>query len=193
MKTSIKFLQLLLGGFVFYVLACSQTGGDYREVDRTGNHVAGGDQVQEYILPQLLKKAEKEGKIIFLVFSMKGCSPCRRMNLYHNDSTVKPILSKYMLIQEFDALRSAEGKELYKKYWKPGFPAWTILDPEGRTLSDSGIPGKGLSNIGFPEKAEDIDHYLTAIRTAAPVILQQECEILAVALGKYGKKSYITP
>ena len=185
-------LRIFVWGFIFCFLACSQfpreDSADNQHGIKAEENGGGIAPDQEYIMPRLLKQAEEEGKMVFLVIGSKRCSPCKRLNYYHHDSAVSRILSKYFLIQEFDAMNSVEGKELYKKYWKPGFPAWTILDPAGNVLGDSGIPGKGYNNIGYPEKEEDIDHYLKNIRTAAPSLTDQECKLLAGKLRSYGKK-----
>jgi thioredoxin-related protein len=133
----------------------------------------------------LLEKSRIENKKIFLLFSFQSCAWCRVFEKYHNDSSVKEILQKYLIIKMIDVNKSAGGSDLYKTYGKIGFPSWAIIDSEKKVIIDS---DDGFGNIGFPRNERDIEYYINAILKSAPSINRSECNILAKKLQEYGKR-----
>jgi hypothetical protein len=118
----------------------------------------------------LLDSSGLQKKNLFLVFAFKGCGICKIFEKYHNDSIVKGILSKYIIVKEIDINLTPGGKELYKTYGKMGFPSWTILDSTRTVIMDS-EDSKG--NIGYPSSARDREYYIKAIRAASALTLEE--------------------
>jgi len=140
-------------------------------------------------LKLLVTNANNYHKKLFLVFGWQGCSWCRLFDKYHSDSAVHAILDKYMVIAKADIYKSKAGADLYKTYGKEGTPSWTIFGANGEVLADS---DNGKGNVGYPAEADEIAHYLKALKIAAPGISEPECAILADKLKDYrNKKSQI--
>jgi len=144
---------------------------------------------EKEIFPLLKKQSKSEGKNIFLVFSMRGCTPCIYLERYHNDSIVRKILSKYVIVRKFDINKTPEGGDLYKKYWKIGLPLWVLVNYEGEVIIDSGDPDNNFISVGYPHNTKAIKFYITALKKAAPAIEQGECEILKMKLTEYYGKN----
>ena len=159
-----------------------------RPEDAGSAFIAGniGETDRSFIVP-VLENAARENKNVFLVFGSKSCSPCQRFTRYHNDPVVKSILEKYFYILFIDLFRSSAGKDLYKKFWKPGMPLWVILDSGGNKLIDSDNTGKG-DNVGYPYRPEAIEYYIQSIRKAAASMTEEEGQILSGKLKYYGSE-----
>jgi hypothetical protein len=127
----------------------------------------------------LLNRSKLENKNLFLVFSFQGCSICQIFEKYHNDSIVKGILSHYLIVKKIDYYKTPGGRQLYARYGKIGFPSWAIIDSSKTVISDSG------GNFGFPASDIGREHYLTAIKIAAPHLTKLESELLHQKLIEY--------
>jgi thioredoxin-related protein len=143
-------------------------------------------------LSVLLAESRVEKKPLFLVFGTTRCTWCRKLEQFHHDPGVYPILVKYVILTEFDILKSTEGAELYKRYGTTGFPFWTILDSTGTVLSNSvaSIPGvvNQSTNVGYPSKPWQIDYYLSVLKQVAPAMAKEEINILAMKLKANNKQ-----
>jgi pyridoxal/pyridoxine/pyridoxamine kinase len=93
------------------------------------------------------------------------------------------ILDKYFITARVDYNSTPGGKELYKTYCSMDMPSWSIIDLDESVIADSESIGTGY--VGYPEDKEEIAYYLKAIKRAAPVITDQECEILKCKLKLY--------
>jgi thioredoxin-related protein len=83
---------------------------------------------------ELLKKAEKENKMIFLDCCTSWCPPCRRMekNVFPNDM-VGDFYNSHFVCEIFD-MEKEEGKELAKRYEISCYPTYLFLDKNGNLL-----------------------------------------------------------
>ncbi|MCT4643521.1 MAG: thioredoxin family protein [Carboxylicivirga sp.] len=107
---------------------------------------------------EVLEKAEKENKIVFIDFYTKWCGPCKVMA---KGTFTKPEVGKFyndnFINYKVDA-EVGEGPELAKKYEVTGFPTLVFIDSKGTVLA-SGIGAKNveqLINMGRKALGEDI-------------------------------------
>jgi thioredoxin-related protein len=135
-------------------------------------------------LKLLLNNSKSRSKNLFLLFGWQGCGWCRMFDKYHNDPQVKEILYKYFLIITIDIYKSKAAEELYKKYGKDGTPSWTIFNLNGEVIVDS---DNGKGNVGYPANEVELNHYIYALKKAAPKLSNSEIEILSTKLKEYKK------
>ena len=64
-------------------------------------------------------------------------------------------------------------------------PAWTILAPDAKVVTDS---GDGKDNVGFPYEGKEVEHYIKAVRAAAPKMTDAEAQLLVKKLRDIGPK-----
>ncbi|WP_159441116.1 thioredoxin family protein [Pedobacter caeni] len=85
---------------------------------------------------ELLAKAKKENKLVFVDSYFVGCHPCKQM-----DDEVFPLPSVMTFMKEnflnvkIDFMVEELGKELQVKYAVTGFPTFLILNGEGYLIS----------------------------------------------------------
>jgi len=65
--------------------------------------------------------------------------------------------------------------EMYLEHAPRGSPAFSILNPNGMFLADS---GEGDQNVGFPNNPDQVDQYVAALRTACSKITDEDIKIL---------------
>ena len=130
----------------------------------------------------LLDDSKLKKKNLFLVFGFQGCGICKIFDRYHNDSIVRGILDKYLIISKIDINLTPGGKELYATYGKIGFPSWAIIDSTKSVIKDS---DDGRGNIGLPDSDREREYYLMAIKKAAPSFTESESNILLKKLKEY--------
>jgi hypothetical protein len=136
-------------------------------------------------LSLILKNSKNNNKSLFLIFGWEGCGWCRAFDKFHNDTSVKSILSKYITISTIDIYKSNACQYLYKKYGKGGTPSWTIFNQKGEFVIDS---DNGKGNIGYPTEESDFDYYIKAIKKVAPDLSDNESAILIGKFKEYKNK-----
>ena len=136
-------------------------------------------------LKLLLDNSKSKNKKLFLVFGWEGCGWCRIFDKYHSDPEVSNILNKYFLITPIDIFKTKAGEELYKKFGKEGTPYWTIFNLNGEVIVDS---DNGKGNVGYPADGQEKDHYVYALKKAAPKLTNSEIDILVNKLKEYNTK-----
>jgi thiol-disulfide isomerase/thioredoxin len=138
------------------------------------------------LLAEGLAKAKNEDKRVFLVFGSPTCGWCKYLDKYHADAEVEKVVGKYFVIVKVDVVTNPGGEEMYKKYGTDrGVPAWTVLDADAKVLADSGDAEK---NVGFPYEEKEVEHYVRAVRTAVPMITDDEVQLLVKKLREIGPK-----
>ena len=65
-----------------------------------------------------------------------------------------------------------------------GHPAWTILDPDRKVLTDSMREKK---NVGFPYEPDEVAHFFEALRKSCPRLGEDEVKVLKERLAEHGK------
>jgi len=138
------------------------------------------------LLTDALAKAKKEDKKVFLVFGTPGCVWCKHLEKFHADPAAAKVLDKYFVIVKVDLVTNPGGDDLYHKYGTDrGVPAWTILDSGSKVVADS---GDGKDNVGFPYESHEVEHYVKAVRKAAPKMTDAEADLLVARLREAGPK-----
>jgi len=138
------------------------------------------------LLANGLAAAKKDGKQVFLIFGSPTCGWCKYFDKFHTDAEVARIVGKYFVLVKVDIVTNPGGEEMYKKYGSDrGVPAWTLLNPDGKGIGDS---GDGRDNVGFPYEEKEVAHYLKAIRAAAPKLTEAEVDLLMRKLAQVGPK-----
>jgi hypothetical protein len=114
-------------------------------------------------------------KPVFVLFSQDEFW-CQQLQNYLADKDVARVLDKYFILisLRIDTMVGAE-QMYYEKGGNRGVPAYTIVDPRGETLADSGDVGE---NIGFPNTDDEVQRYLEILNTACPEITAEEQTLL---------------
>jgi hypothetical protein len=121
-----------------------------------------------------IRQAKKEGKLVLLVFGVRGASWSDRLDAYHADSEVRKVLDKHFVIARVD-IEESGGVEMYMERGVRGTPAFSILDTAGAVVSDS---GQDDQNVGFPNNDEEVKRYLDALKAACPKISDDDLALL---------------
>jgi thiol-disulfide isomerase/thioredoxin len=138
------------------------------------------------LLAEGLSKAKKEDKRVFLIFGSPTCGWCKYLDKYHADAEVGKVVEKYFVLVKVDVVTNPGGEEMYKKYGTDrGVPAWTVLAPDAKVLTDS---GDGKDNVGFPYEEKEVEHYVKVVRLAAPKMTDSEAQLLVKKLRDIGPK-----
>lgn len=147
------------------------------------NDVAAKKPSAGEVLTAGLAKGNAEQKPVFLVFGSPGCGWCKIFEKYHSEPAVKELLDERLVLVKVDVVENAGGEELYLKYGKQrGVPAFSLLDADGKVLSDS---GDGDANVGFPAAPEEIAGYFDALEKAGVKLSAAEIELLTSNLKKF--------
>lgn len=122
-----------------------------------------------------LEKAQLANKSVFVVFTQDEVWS-HQLADFEADEDVARLLDKYFLLihLRIDADPGAE-QMYYERGSDRGAPAYTIVDPHGEPLADSGDVGQ---NIGFPNNDEEVKRYLEMLKTACPKITDEEQVLL---------------
>jgi hypothetical protein len=133
-----------------------------------------GVSIADKIRANALATAKKEGKLVLLVFGIHDKSWSDRLDQFHADPQVSSVLDKYFVLARID-MEQPGGTEMYLQRGERGAPAFSILDARGTHLSDS---GQAEENFGFPNNPDQVDRYVEALKTACPVLTDDEVKIL---------------
>ena len=134
----------------------------------------------EKIRDAAIKQAKKEDKLVLLVFAVHDQSWCDLLDAYHADRAVRGVLDKHFVLRRID-VEEPGGTEMYLERGQRGFPAFSILDVNGKVISDSGQNGQ---NFGFPNNDEQVDQYIAALTAACPQLSEQDIVVLRQRLEK---------
>ena len=93
-----------------------------------------GVQFQDLIYEEALKKAGKEGKMVFMDCYTVWCGPCKMMNeRVFTQKVVGDYFKKHFIPLKVD-MEKGEGIALRKKFDVNAFPTMFILDAEGNIV-----------------------------------------------------------
>jgi hypothetical protein len=133
-----------------------------------------GVSIADKIRADALATAKSNAKLVLLVFGMHDKGWSDRLDEYHADPDVSNVLNKYFVIARID-IEQPGGMEMYLQRGERGAPAFSILDPSGALLSDS---GQADENFGFPNNPEQVDRYIAVLKSACPKLTDDDITIL---------------
>lgn len=106
---------------------------------------------------QIIQKAKKSGRLIFVDCYTSWCGPCRVMtaDVFPQD-TVGAFFNRHLVNAKFDMEKEADGRMLRKKYRVESFPTLLFIDPETQEEVQRIVGQLGVNNL-LQEAAIAID------------------------------------
>ena len=143
------------------------------------------------LLDAAAKAAKGGNRNLFVLFHASWCGWCRKLEAAISTPAAKEVLDRHYERVELTVLERGEkaadenagAEELLSKLAgaDAGLPFTAVLDRKTRSaLATSNTGGPG-TNIGFPAKADEIDHFLGMLRAGAPKMTAAELETLRAA------------
>lgn len=137
-------------------------------------------------------KAAKGGRRnLFVLFHASWCGWCRKLEAVLASPAAKEVLDRHyerveLTVQERGEKKAGENPgagELLEKLsgGDAGLPFTAVLDRKSRApIATSNMAGPG-TNVGFPAKSDEIDHFVGMLRKGAPRMTEAEAEALRTA------------
>jgi hypothetical protein len=122
----------------------------------------------EKLLADARRKAEREGKRVFLCETGAYFHPCWLLAQFLDDH--KAVFDPNYVVVELDRTRFAHGEEVMKRLRHgpdQSVPWCAILDDKEHIMANWDSKD---GNIGFPTKSKLIEHFLKALEATAPRI-----------------------
>lgn len=137
-------------------------------------------------LKEGIDAAKSSGRRVFLHFGAPWCGYCRKLEAWMARPEIGALLAKDYVDVKIDQDRMTGAKEIFERYRKDkkteGIPWIAVLDPAtGKALADSDGPE---GNIGFPEKPEEVAHFIGMLRSSASKLGEAELAELQASLTK---------
>ena len=142
------------------------------------------------VLKDGLSRARTDGKLVFLHFGAPWCPWCHVLENWMDRPEVAPVLAKAFVDVKVDVDRDTGGKDVLARFnakGDQGIPWFVFLDDSGKTLASSTGP-KG--NIGYPSAPEEIDHFISMIRSAHAHLADGDVDTIADSLKKNAPKNH---
>ena len=121
-----------------------------------------------------LAQAKLENKQVLLIFVQPGTIWSDQLDKFHADPGVHRVLSRHFVLARIN-IESPGGMELHFEHAPRNMPALAIRDSDGAYLADS---GNGEENFGFPNNDEQVDRYITMLKTACPNVSDEDVIVL---------------
>jgi hypothetical protein len=154
------------------------------------------------ILKSAQAQAGSQHKLVFLILGSSWCGPCHRLDRMLAAPEVHPILEKYFVIAKVSVLEekgnhpdlnTPGGNDLWKKLANNhGVPYFVFEDADGKILVTSDRPVANQphgANVGYPDYPEEIDWFISMLKTAIPSISSEESHAIDAWLRKNSTKS----
>lgn len=133
-----------------------------------------------------LKRAEAEGKRVFMHFGAPWCGWCHRLEDWIAGEKVAAILAKDFVDLKIDQDRMLGGEELFAKLRGErgaGLPWIAFLDAQGKELAASNdLDDAERGNVGFPQDDPEVAWFGKMLASARQSITDAEIEALKSSL-----------
>lgn len=145
----------------------------------------------ESVLAAAAKAGKPGRKNILVVFHASWCGWCRKLEAVLSSPSAKEILERHYekagltVLERGDkeALENAGAEELLTSLAgkDAGLPFTAVLDRKSRRpIATSNTSGPG-TNVGFPAKTDELDHFVGMLRKGAPRMTAAEAETIRAA------------
>ncbi len=145
----------------------------------------------ERMLSDGLDVAKHDKKRVFLIMSASWCGPCRMLARFL--AANKSDFSPHYVFVKLDMSRDTHAEDLRTRFQGKdaanGVPWYVILDENGKPLATSNAKdqvydGVESTNIGFPNEAKGIDHFIGMIKETAKEMKPETLQKIRTALEK---------
>jgi thioredoxin-related protein len=153
----------------------------------------GKSESADVMLKSAYKKANKQGKNVFVMFHASWCGWCHKMDEAINDKFCNKFFDDnyimvYLVVKERGdkSKLNSPGAEKYlkeNKGDKAGLPYWLILDKAGKVLANAHAQTDKESNLGCPATDEEVDSFVGKLKKTSS-LTDEELEIIGVRFRK---------
>lgn len=140
-------------------------------------------QDAEQLLTNALATAGKDQKAVLVRVGSPYCGWCTILSQFMQDH--QSVFATDYVDLKIDTMRMVNGEQVASRLEPQGaggIPWMVILDPSGKTLATSIGPG---GNIGYPYQPEEIEHFVTMLKTTKNRLTDAEIEAIVADLNAY--------
>ena len=142
------------------------------------------------VLAKARTAAVAEKKVIFLKFDSPGCGWCKILEGFLDSPEVRPVFQRHFVTASLRVPDIAGNPGALKFLDRNGglnhgVPFFAFLDTKGALIVNSLREGK--VNIGYPEKEDEIQWFISMIRKADPSISTDETALIEKQLRSFRK------